>query len=172
MDIIRDIRETVISAQYRFGMQTLPCDDGTEINPLEILLLSPEINITPLIAALLPYVPYQTPVQEKSADKIVNKLCAFIDEHFSEELSLDILADKMGISGKYLSRIFKQAMNVNLSDYLAFVRVEKAKELLMTDMPLNQIMEEVGIFNRTTFTRMFRRLEGVTPSEYRNLYKE
>ncbi len=172
VDIIRDIRETVISAQYRFGMQTLPCDDGAEINPLEILLLSPEINITPLIAALLPYVPYQTPVQEKSADKIVNKLCAFIDEHFSEELSLDILADKMGISGKYLSRIFKQAMNVNLSDYLAFVRVEKAKELLMTDMPLNQIMEEVGIFNRTTFTRMFRRLEGVTPSEYRNLYKE
>ena len=58
---------------------------------------------------------------------------------------------------------------MNLSEYLARVRVEKAKELLLTDMSIQQIMESIGIYNRTTFTRMFRRLEGITPSEYRNL---
>ena len=61
---------------------------------------------------------------------------------------------------------------MNLSDYLAFVRVGKIKELLMTEMSLNQIMESVGVFSRTTFTRMFRRQEGMTPTEYRSLHRD
>ena len=62
-------------------------------------------------------------------------------------------------------------MGVNLSDYLVFVRVEKMKELLLTDLPLEKVAESVGIFNRTTFTRTFRKLEGVTPGEYRAAHR-
>ena len=139
---------------------------------MEVLILSPDVNITPLMAALLPYVPYQKDLAEKSTDKIAHQLQECIDDHYSEELSLDILADKMNMSSKYLSRVFKQVMGVNLSDYLAFVRVGKIKELLMTEMSLNQIMESVGVFSRTTFTRMFRRQEGMTPTEYRSLHRD
>lgn len=169
VNILQDIVEAVIGMQYRFGTQSLPTEHNIKINPLEILLLSPEINIAPLAAALLPYIPYQAVMPEKSSAKIVNRLRVYIEKHFSEDLCLDILADKMDISSKYLSRIFKQSIGMNLSEYLARVRVEKAKELLLTDMSIQQIMESIGIYNRTTFTRMFRRLEGITPSEYRNL---
>ena len=169
VNILQDIVEAVIGMQYRFGTQSLPTEHNIKVNPLEILLLSPEINIAPLAAALLPYIPYQAVMPEKSSAKIVNRLRLYIEKHFSEDLSLDILADKMDISSKYLSRIFKQSIGMNLSEYLARVRVEKAKELLLTDMSIQQIMESIGIYNRTTFTRMFRRLEGITPSEYRNL---
>lgn len=170
--IVQDMRKTVVDAQRRLGAPILIRDRSDEVNPMEVLILSPDVNITPLMAALLPYVPYQKELAEKSTDKIAHRLREFINDHYSEELSLDILADKMGVSSKYLSRVFKQVMGVNLSDYLAFVRVEKIKELLMTDMPLNQIMESAGVFNRTTFTRMFRRQEGMTPSEYRSLYRD
>ncbi|MBP3645690.1 MAG: helix-turn-helix domain-containing protein [Clostridia bacterium] len=169
--IVQDIRKTVVDVQRKLGMQIVIRDRSDEVNPMEVLILSPAINITPLITALLPYIPYQKETGETAADKIAYKLRTFIDEHYSEELSLDILADKMGVSSKYLSRVFKQVMGMNLSDYLSFVRVEKIKELLLTDAPLNQIMEGVGIFNRTTFTRMFRRQEGISPSEYRSLHK-
>lgn len=169
--IVQDIRKTVVDVQRKLGMQIMIRDRSDEVNPMKVLILSPAINITPLITALLPYIPYQKEVTETAADKMAGKIRSFIDEHYSEELSLDILADKMGVSSKYLSRVFKQAMVMNLSDYLCFVRVEKTKELLLTDMPLNQIMESVGIFNRTTFTRMFRRWEGISPSEYRSIHK-
>ena len=169
--IMQDIRKIVVDAQRSFDAQIPICDRSGEVNPMEVLILSPDINITPLMAALLPYVPYQRDLTSKSTDKIAQKLRDFINDHYSEELSLDILSDKMGMSSKYLSRVFKQTIGVNLSDYLAFVRVEKIKELLMTDMSMTQIMESVGVFSRTTFTRMFRRQEGITPSEYRNLHK-
>lgn len=169
--VVQDMRKTVVDVQRKLGMQILIRDRNDEVNPMEVLILSPEINITPLITALLPYIPYQKETTETAADKIACRLRSFIDAHYSEELSLDILADKMGVSSKYLSRVFKQAMGMNLSDYLCFVRVEKIKELLLTDMTLNQIMESVGVFNRTTFTRMFRRQEGISPSEYRSMHK-
>ena len=170
--IVQDIYKTVADAQRQRGAQILIRDRGDEVNIMEVLILSPDVNITPLMAALLPYVPYQKDLAEKSTDKIAHQLQEFIDDHYSEELSLDILADKMNMSSKYLSRVFKQVMGVNLSDYLAFVRVGKIKELLMTEMSLNQIMESVGVFSRTTFTRMFRRQEGMTPTEYRSLHRD
>ena len=77
----------------------------------------------------------------------------------------------MNISPKYLSRIFKQLIGVNLSEYLVYIRVEQAKKLLLTDENLNDIMAKIGINNRTTFTRIFKKLEGVSPNEYRNAHR-
>ena len=170
--IIKDICKAVIEIQRKSSnIQPAFLPRMEEVNALEVLILSPEINISPLMVAILPYISEKTNDTEKSSDKIPVQIKEYIDTHYSEEMSLDILADKVGISSKYLSRVFKQAMGVNLSDYLTYVRVEKIKAMLLTDMTLNQISEQVGIFNRTTFTRMFKRLEGVTPSEYRSLHK-
>lgn len=170
-NILKDIMHVAIETQHKYSRQTdfLPRTDN--INPLEVLILHPEINIVPLTVTLLPHMIDRTGDTEKNSGKIALQIRDYIDKHYAEEMSLDILADKIDISPKYLSRVFKQVMGVNLSDYLTYIRVEKIKEMLLTDMPLGQIAEQVGIFNRTTFTRMFKRLEGVTPSEYRSLHR-
>ena len=109
---------------------------------------------------------------ESSTDRLANQVKKYIEDHFQEELSLDILADKMEISPKYLSRIFKQSIGVNLSEYLMYIRIENAKKMLLADMSMKDVMEKIGMNNRTTFTRAFKRLEGITPNEYRILHKQ
>lgn len=169
--IVQDIYQTVVDAQRRLFPERTPLPPEEEINPMEVLLLSPEINMAPLLSALLRHIPYQSARGEKSTEEIARRAKEFLSEHYHEELSLDILSDRLNVSAKYLSRVFKQVMGVNLSDYLAYVRVEKVKELLLTDLPLEKISESVGIFNRTTFTRTFRKLEGITPGEYRAAHR-
>lgn len=141
------------------------------MNALKILLLYPEINLSPLTVVVLPYITAPTTEVESNTDRLANQAKKYIEEHYQEELSLDILADKMEISPKYLSRIFKQIIGVNLSDYLMYIRVENAKKMLVTRESVKDIMEKTGFNNRTTFTRAFKRLEGVTPNEYRILHK-
>ena len=139
---------------------------------MAVLLLSPGINTAPLISALLPYIPRPAPPKgDEGMERIALRLKSYMDENYAQELSLDILADALGLSAKYCSRVFKQTLGINVTDYLAWVRVEKIKELLLLGMPLDRIAQQVGITNRTTFTRTFRKVEGVTPGEWRRLHQ-
>lgn len=168
--LLKDVFQTAASLRHKLiPDRPLPVDT---IDPMAVLILSPRVNTTPLISALLPYLPRPSQTRaEDGMEKIAQRIKAFIDENYQQELSLDILAEKLGLSAKYLSRVFKHMMEVNLSDYLAYVRVEKIKELLLADLSLDQIAERVGITNRTTFTRTFRKLEGITPSEWRRIHQ-
>ena len=91
-------------------------------------------------------------------------------EHYRENLSLTSLSEALGYSSKYLSRLFKETMSWNLSDYIQYVRIEKAKELLLqTQLSVEEIQDQVGIPSRTTFIRVFKKFEGLPPGQYRKL---
>ena len=169
--VLRDICHTAMTLQKKLSSNCLlPVES---VDPLPILLLSPEINIAPLISMLLPYIPrLSIEKNDDGMERITRKIMLYIDSNYTQDVSLDILADYLGLSAKYVSRVFKVTMNVKLSDYLAHVRIEKAKELLLMEQPLERIAEQVGITNRTTFTRIFRKLEGVTPSEWRRIHRD
>lgn len=170
--IVHDLYETAISAQERMsGKQMLiRSQRKVEPDPMEILLSSPTVNVTPLVTALLHHLPPESGKTEKLNEELAARAKAYIDANYMCELSLDIIADALNVSAKYLSRTFKQALGVNLTDYLAYVRVERVKELLSGDFSMEQISEKVGITNRTTFIRTFRKMEGMTPSEYKTLH--
>lgn len=94
----------------------------------------------------------------------------YVQENFASDLYLERIAEEMGLSVKYISRVFKTKTGQNLSDYINQVRVEHVKDLLIhTDQSISEISASVGIHSRTTFLRIFRKHEGVTPSEYREL---
>lgn len=106
---------------------------------------------------------------QKSVD-LVERIRDYVNERYSKDLCLEQIADDLMVSVKYVSRIFKQKMGVNLTDYIYDVRVNKAKELLKTtNMKINEISSQVGIESRTTFLRVFKKRTGVSPNEYRNL---
>lgn len=90
----------------------------------------------------------------------------YIDAHYFEDLSLTILGDRMGISDKYVSRVFKNEFQVNVTDYIAMVRIGHAKQLMRKGISVAAAAHQVGIESRTTFIRTFRKLEGITPSEF------
>ena len=94
----------------------------------------------------------------------------YIQEHYSDaNLSLSYIGDALGFSPSYLSKLFKQESGRSILDYLNMVRIEKAKELLRGDNSLNldEIAMTVGYSGRITFTRIFKKYEGITPGVYR-----
>jgi AraC-like DNA-binding protein/ligand-binding sensor protein len=93
----------------------------------------------------------------------------YIDKHAAADLSLAKIAKVVNISANYFSTLFKQSTGLNFSDYLARVRVEKAKNLLLNpNLRISEIALEVGFQSLSQFNRSFRRIAGVSPKEYRN----
>jgi two-component system, response regulator YesN len=92
----------------------------------------------------------------------------YIDMNFNKPLCLEIVAEALQITPKYLSRIFKTAFGENFTGYTSRIRIEKAKILLATtNEHINDIALDVGMESRATFLRVFRKMAGISPSEYR-----
>ncbi len=92
----------------------------------------------------------------------------YIEAHYMEDISLQDAAEQLHYSDAYFCRFFKQNFDKNFIMYLTELRVEKAKELL-EDMTINvkDISQKVGFRDSSYFTKVFKRITGVTPSEYR-----
>ncbi|MCC3376760.1 AraC family transcriptional regulator [Cohnella sp. REN36] len=97
----------------------------------------------------------------------------YVESHFGDDLSLDAIAGKLGITGPYLSTYFKEKTGINFSDYTYTVRMSKAKEMLKdTDLKIQDIASLVGYFTVASFNRVFKRFTGLTPSEFRRQYNQ
>ena len=92
----------------------------------------------------------------------------FLDEHYMEKVTLDDLAERFFINKFYLSKIFKETYGATVNNYLISKRITRAKQLLrFTDMTVDEIGVAVGMGDANYFSRMFRKVEGSSPSEYR-----
>lgn len=102
-----------------------------------------------------------------NSDKI-ERVKKFVERNCFKDVSLKDAADSVYLSPKYLSRIFKQKAGVSFNQYKLGVKIENAKKLLKdTSYTVNQISYKLGYKNPESFMRMFKKSEGVTPTEYR-----
>ena len=93
---------------------------------------------------------------------------SYIREHYSSELSMQDVARAMNYSEAYFCKLFKQCFRVNFSAYLNEYRVSRARELLQsTRLSVREVSRECGYSDANYFARVFKRIVGVTPSEYR-----
>ena len=91
-----------------------------------------------------------------------------IHEHSDEELSLTKVAKAANISPNYLSEKFKQVTGVNFVDYVARQRIEKAHVLLLeVDLRVSEIAFAIGFQSLSQFNRVFKKLSGKSPTQYR-----
>jgi two-component system response regulator YesN len=108
---------------------------------------------------------------EKKVDKnrlLIQKICDYLEEHYMEDISLEQASDHIGFSSFYFSKLMKEYLNMSYVDYLTSIRIRKAKELLdKTHKTVSEIAFEVGYTDANYFTRVFKRIEGVTPSNYK-----
>ena len=92
----------------------------------------------------------------------------YIRENYGRDLSLDVLGEVAHLHPPYLSRVFKETTQENLSGYITSVRMEKAAQLLEeTDLRIHEVMKQVGYQKSQHFAKLFREKFGVTPTEYR-----
>jgi AraC-like DNA-binding protein len=106
--------------------------------------------------------------QTTSEPPAVTKARAFIAEHLGEELSLDQVAHAASMSPFYFCKVFKSATGVTFTDYVARARVEKTKQLLLNpNVRVSEAAYEAGFQSLSQFNRVFRRVEGQSPSAYR-----
>ena len=96
---------------------------------------------------------------------------SFLDEHYKEKLSLESVASHFFIDKHYLARLFKEQYGVTLVTYLQQVRITHAKRMLrFTDKSIEEIGLECDIGELNYFSRVFKKLEGVSPSEFRKVW--
>jgi AraC-like DNA-binding protein/ligand-binding sensor protein len=108
-------------------------------------------------------------IQQKNAEPpIIKRAKEYIYEHHTEELSLARAAKAVNMSTFYFCKMFKKVTDINFTDYLSRVRIEKAKNLLLNpNLRVSEIAFEVGFQSLTHFNRVFKKLLGQSPTEYR-----
>lgn len=96
----------------------------------------------------------------------------FLHENFTNPPPLDELAKIAGVHPTHLARVFRRFEKCTAGDYVRRIRIEHAREkILSTNEPLVEIALETGFADQTHFTRSFKRVTGMTPNEFRRLFK-
>lgn len=170
---VKSIVEAVITIADE-NIQTERSEDlfaDMGINYAAILLLSAKIDTEPVMRILALIIPPKRLAENETTRNLSARAKKYVDANYTKELSLEIIADKLNISAKHLSRSFINDTGIKLSDYISQVRVNRMKELLRSSMPMNRIPAEIGITNRATFVRIFKKIEGITPGEYRRYFQ-
>lgn len=107
--------------------------------------------------------------QSRRHNTLMREIRDYVADHYMEpNLSLTFLSDKFQISSKYLSQLFKESIGENFSDFLIGLRIDHAKRLLReTDAAVQDISDQMGYSNPTSFIRVFKKIVGLSPGQYR-----
>ena len=105
---------------------------------------------------------------ENSEPPVIAKARAFIAEHQTEALSLGRVAKAVNVSSYYFCKMFKKIAGINFTEYVARARIEKSKNLLLNpNLRISEIAFEVGFQSLTHFNRVFKKILGQSPTQYR-----
>ena len=128
------------------------------------------IKLLTLFSSHLSIITNQVVVQSTHAEPpIITKAKEFIRTHQSEDISLTDVARAVNTSTFYFCKIFKRMTGINFTKYLSRVRIERAKNLLLNpNLRVSEIAFEVGFQSLTHFNRVFKKIIGQSPTQYRS----
>jgi len=100
-------------------------------------------------------------------NKLVELVKRYVELHYMEKLTLGIVAEEISVSQGYLSSIFKKSTGSNFSDYISYIKIEKGKELIQEHKyMMYEISELLGFENPYYFSKVFKKVTGMTPRDY------
>jgi len=101
-------------------------------------------------------------------EETIRRAERFIKEHYGEELSLDAVADEVGLSKSYFSTIFKEETGKGFAPFLNEIRIARAKDMLRNyAAPVSEISSMVGFVDQSYFSKVFKAIVGISPAAYR-----
>ena len=108
-----------------------------------------------------------------AASNSIMYLIKYMENNYTQKLTLDYLAEFACMNKYYLSKEFKKYTGFSPNDYLISLRINRAKQLLEgTTLPASKIAHEIGIHDINNFTNLFKKKTGLTPIQYRHCNKE
>ena len=111
------------------------------------------------------------PSETADKQKKIRKVRMYLEENYPSKISLDDLSSHFFIDKYYLCEQFKEQYGMSIMDYLISVRITEAKKFIrFTDKTMDEIAEKVGINGAAYFSRLFKKVEGVSPSEFRKMW--
>ncbi len=106
--------------------------------------------------------------ENHNSSQLVQKIVKYLEENYAQNITLSSLGEKFYSNSSYISRVFKQKTGKNYSDYLLDIRIDRAKQLLVsTGFSVGRISDMVGFDNTKYFSRIFKEKTGVQPIAYR-----
>lgn len=163
---------------FRLLAATASITDENELYLVEYNILAflstcrtPE-ELFPEIQEAISHLLTRQAIEKDYALKTVNDMEQYMRLHYTEDISLESIASLLGFHTVYLNRIFKKEKQITPIQFLINLRIEKAKELIAQNPALDftTIGESVGYHDPHYFSRAFKKVTGLSPSEYRNLF--
>ena len=107
-------------------------------------------------------------LEDKCNSREIQRVLEYIAENVTNNISLEEAAKVANMSSFYLSKLFKKEMGINFVTYISMQKIQEAKKwLLDTDEPIGNIAMELGYNEPNYFSKVFKRIEGMTPTTYR-----
>ncbi len=134
-----------------------------DLQKLSILILKDEVDYKSNIQ--------DADSQSEQQQAIIKRAHEFIEENFSKPLALSDVAEAVYLSPNYFSTLFKEITGDTFSTFLNTVRIQEGKKLLReTSLPIKQIVEQVGFEDYNYFNRVFKKIIGIPPATYRDVF--
>lgn len=95
------------------------------------------------------------------------RACAYMESRFNQDITLQEVADHVGMNSTYFSLLFKEKVGKSYIKYLTYIRIEKAKELLLAGGKVAEVSEQVGYHSYRHFSELFKKQTGVSPGQYK-----
>jgi YesN/AraC family two-component response regulator len=149
-------------------LEELGLKEGSLYEELLQLFVGAKIESWFETRVILPMIRVLRERQESQYQNVSDQIIAVIHKEFDRDLTLEECASRLHYNAFYLSSVFKKETNMTFSEYLANYRFQVGKKWLVeTDMPIKSIAEKLTYTNAQNFIRSFRKLEGMTPGQYR-----
>lgn len=146
------------------------------LNPIERLLNCESIvemreEMHGILDVFCEYVQSKNKIRNKNADKeLIESVKAYIEANYTDlNLAITAIAERFRVNPVYLSKVFREYNDESLLDFINKIRIQQAKQLFKEEgfANLDRVAEAVGYFSTRTFTRAFKKYEGVTPGKYK-----
>jgi AraC-like DNA-binding protein len=148
--------------------------ESTQLNP------ATQSSIRSYLLSLLYYMtaPYRRGDDSESQvidttgfSPVSKKIVDFLEGHYMEDVSLQAIADCVGFNKNYICSVFKHDSRLTIGECLNLIRIRKAAELISySDMDLSQVYSATGFANLSHFNRIFKKITGIPPGQYRKMY--
>lgn len=167
MELIRDLQNSGKSVHGFFGTDHFLLQKALNLQATEeVKRWIMDDIIQPIIRTLRNE---REETYQKISDKIILTLNHILQNEVDSELTLEACATILHYHPSYLKQVFKRETGMNISDYIAEYRLKIAKELLRsTELKVSEIAEKLKYTSSTNFIRYFKKMEGMTPGQYRN----
>lgn len=108
-------------------------------------------------------------INKNTKNESLNAILQFVNQNFHEEITLQSLGEQYYLNPSYISQLFRKGVGMTFTEYIAKLRIDYACELLdKGSSSINEIAEKSGYHDYFYFTRVFKKITGKTPTQYRN----